>query len=528
MKNSFFQTLLTSLGVQHTSEYTNTMFENQPFADTLFGLSIMLKKYKVPNECVRLTDKEEFLQQESKPFVAIYNGQFKIISFENDKVAIQDAQGRKFKINKDEFSKNWDGVALIPYPDAESQEPDYNRHRAYSRVRRFKEFGLMAVLVFMAVLAIASNGFVDSLMWWCVLSIDILGTGVCFMLLQKELHISNRFADRLCGLAKESHCEDVTNSDGGTIFGLFKLSEIGFTYFAVNTLFLLLYPASISVIAITAAVVLPFTFWSLWYQKFKVKSWCVLCLCSLAAMWLQATAFFAGGQYSHLSITWESTLWLLSAYGLMILALDKVMEYIREYKMLKVIRRNYNRLKYDSKVIDAFMDEESRFDVSPEACSSIIFGNPEADTQIIVFSNPYCGPCAAMHEHIKDLSGKDIAIKYIFTAFTEEKAEINKYIIAAYQKYGADRTWQLLTDWYTGGKEAGKEFFAEMARKGARVGNPLSGGMALDIDTPEVAAEFNKHKAWARDPRLMGTPTILVNGKALQSPYTIDDYVYIA
>jgi len=158
------------------------------------------------------------------------------------------------------------------------------------------------------------------------------------------------------------------------------------------------------------------------------------------------------------------------------------------------------------------MDEKSVIDVSESACSSIIFGNPDADSQITVFSNPYCGPCATMHEYIKDLPGSTVGVRYVFTYFSEDQSDINRYIIAAYRQLGAVKTWQLLTGWYDGGKKSGKEFFA---------------GMDLDIEAPEVIAEFEKQSKWRQNIRLNGTPTIIVNGRILEQPYSIDDFPYI-
>lgn len=51
--------------------------------------------------------------------------------------------------------------------------------------------------------------------------------------------------------------------------------------------------------------------------------------------------------------------------------------------------------------------------------------------------------------------------------------------------------------------------------------------MGLDPDASEVVAEFKKHSKWRQDDRLVGTPTIIVNSRILDRPYTIDDYPYL-
>lgn len=514
MRAPFLCTVLDALDIPYNLDFVKKLSESEPFANSLFGLSLMLRRYRVPNECVKFDYKNTILKRGRKPFVVIYKGMFVVAKFDNNSyVSLKWQSGSLSTVKIEEFLENWDGVALIPEPDAESKEPDYSLHRRHSFINTLKRRGLIGLAAFMVVLAVVTNSIAGHWMWWCVLLIDLAASGVCFMLLQKDLHIKNQFADRICGLAKESHCEDVTNSDGGTLFGIFKLSEVGFTFFSVNSLYLLLYPASIPIMALTAALVLPFSFWSIWYQKFKVKSWCVLCLCTLAAMWLQALIFLIGGEYSRIHLHAAPLLWLFSGYGLTILLVDRAMTLIRERLNMKHNRRMHDQLKYNTKVINAFLDDKSAIDVSDKACSSIIFGNPEADTQITVFSNPYCGPCAAMHAHIKDLPGSTVGVRYVFTYFSEDLNDINRYIIAAYRQLGPARTWQLLNDWYDGGKKSGKDFFA---------------GMNLDPEAPEVTAEFEKHTVWRKDDRLFGTPTIIVNSRILNKPYTIDDFPYIS
>ena len=148
---------------------------------------------------------------------------------------------------------------------------------------------------------------------------------------------------------------------------------------------------------------------------------------------------------------------------------------------------------------------------SKETCSSLIFGNPDAERNITVFSNPYCGPCAKMHERIENLPGKDLNISYVLTYFSEEKSEINKLIIAAYLQLGPEKTWNLLTEWYAGGKMKGADFFKDMG---------------LNTDAPEVIQEFEKHQKWNKDNNLNGTPTVIFNGKVVPSPYVPEDYIY--
>ena len=90
---------------------------------------------------------------------------------------------------------------------------------------------------------------------------------------------------------------------------------------------------------------------------------------------------------------------------------------------------------------------------------------------------------------------------------------INRYFIAAYQTLGASRTWQLLTEWYAGGKLKNEEFF---------------NGLNLDITADSVTAEFEKQQKWREETGLTATPVILINGHKLPAEYSVDDLEYLS
>ncbi len=177
-------------------------------------------------------------------------------------------------------------------------------------------------------------------------------------------------------------------------------------------------------------------------------------------------------------------------------------------------RRAYGTMRLDEDVSAALMDSGATADVSPEACSALLFGTTGDAPVLTVFSNPYCGPCADMHGRIDravPLAGRQV--QYVLTSFNPGLSRINRLIIAAYFQLGADRTWQLLTDWYSGGKERGESFFD---------------GLGLDPDAPRVTAEFDRHRAWADAARLPGTPTLLLGGRSLPKWYSVEDVPYLS
>lgn len=58
---------------------------------------------------------------------------------------------------------------------------------------------------------------------------------------------------------------------------------------------LLIFPEYTGYLALCNLICLPFSFWSIWYQKFRAKAWCTLCLSVQAILWLLFFSYISGG-----------------------------------------------------------------------------------------------------------------------------------------------------------------------------------------------------------------------------------------
>lgn len=62
-------------------------------------------------------------------------------------------------------------------------------------------------------------------------------------------------------------------------------------------------------------------------------------------------------------------------------------------------------LKMQEEVFVTLLKKQAKYPVS-KSTSQIIFGNPNADLLISVFSNPHCEPCGRMHKRLRELQKK--------------------------------------------------------------------------------------------------------------------------
>lgn len=84
MRAPFLCTVLDALDIPYNLDFVKKLSESEPFGNSLFGLSLMLRRYRVPNECVKFDYKNTILKRGREPFVVIYKGMFVVAKFDNN------------------------------------------------------------------------------------------------------------------------------------------------------------------------------------------------------------------------------------------------------------------------------------------------------------------------------------------------------------------------------------------------------------------------------------------------------------
>lgn len=292
---NLFSDFLTQLGVKHTADYSDRRFAGMPFK-SLFGLTKLLESYGIDNEALRIDDKDEIALLPT-PFLAHTPGGFVIVTAIDKNAISYITQGVSETMPLDEFKQAWSGNVLLAYPDEKSIEPDYARHTRDRFIGKAKTYVLIAGAVALAAYLFIANRLYLSVSTWLIAAIDILGLWLTYMLVQKSVKIKNATADKVCGVLQSGGCDSVLELKASKFFGIFGWSEVGFSYFSVSLLTLLMFPRWICYLALCNACCLPFTFWSIWYQKFRAKVWCTLCVSVQASLWLLFFCYAAGGWF---------------------------------------------------------------------------------------------------------------------------------------------------------------------------------------------------------------------------------------
>lgn len=320
---------LNELQVPHTAGASDRAFHSMPFR-SLFGFSRLLASYGIDSRALDLTDRTK-LADVPAPFLARMKDAFVIVTdISPDGRVIYLAFGEKRSQPIDSFNRDFTGTILQAFPTPDSSEPDYRRNRLMEGAAEAKK-----VVLWLCGALLLLCGFISGRLWHnpgavALVAVDIAGIMVTWLLTLKSLAIKNNRADRICAVLQEHGCDHVLENKASTFFGIFSWSEVGITYFSVSTLILLLFPQSMPLLAVLNACCLPFTFWSIWYQRFRIHTWCTLCVITQGLLWLQFGAYLWSGAWQGVGgICLLNFIPAVAAYGFTLMAVNRLMNYIK-------------------------------------------------------------------------------------------------------------------------------------------------------------------------------------------------------
>jgi len=509
---NIFTLFLDLLEVKYTKRFADKSYFEQPNNNNLYGLSKMFDLYNIPNTAFKVDDKKETLEKLPLPFVVHIDNNLGLVTSIDEQEVKFILGGETINTSKERFLEYWSGIALIAEPNEDSAEPNYKKNKREEVINVLKKCGLVVTFLILLVAAYINKGSYQNIGVNLLLLVNLFGTVISFFLLQKDLNILNRVSDKLCTMLHSSNCNSIEfEKSASEIFG-FKWSEIGFAYFTSNILLLLFTPTYIFYIAFINLLTLPYTIWSILYQKFKIKRWCALCLFIQFSLWaiFVINLLFCYIKFSTV-IHYEAIIIIFSLYALICLFLNFLMPNIQIWFDGISDSHSYRRLKANDEVFEGLLKQSSEY-IIPKHFSKVFFGNPNAEFFLTVITNPHCAPCAKAHkvlEHFLTISEK-IAVQYIFTSFDVSLDSSSEYLIGAYIA-DPDKARELYNKWFEEGRLNRDNFFKD-----------------YPVNTDETCKiEYMKHREWLRSTEFNETPTILINGYLFpKDEYSLEELEY--
>lgn len=293
---TLFSRFLSALGVPHTNWYSDEAFRGMTF-QSLYGLSHLLTEYGVKNTGVKFEDKA-CITRLATPFLAQTTPGIFVIVTKIDPATHMveyDSRGEHLKVDEESFLKAWNGVALLAFPDDKSCEPDYATHHVTEIVQFLSGYAL-----YLTAFAAFMYFFVTRQVYAHVSTVllalfNCIGLYFSYMLVQKSLNIHTAASDHVCSVLEKGGCDTIVRLKVSKLFGVFSWSEIGFAYFSISLAALLMFPRFWPALALCNIFCLPYTCWSIWYQKFRARHWCTLCVGVQTTLWLLFFCYLGGG-----------------------------------------------------------------------------------------------------------------------------------------------------------------------------------------------------------------------------------------
>lgn len=510
MQKNIFNYFLYKLKVKHTSYYATLIFNEHPNKYNLLGLSDLLTVYGVDNNAFILDNKED-ISKIPLPFIAYAGGDLVTVDIINKEQIGYLWNGKHITVAMSDFFKIWSGIVLVALPNLMSGEPDYQQHKKEENLRIIQNGIIGGIVITIFIITCFFTGLYHEPRLLGLLFFNIIGTYISYLLILKYLQIGRIYSDKICSFFKQTDCNNLLESDAASLFRIVSWSEIGFSYFISNIIIMLLFPNLNNWLAIINICALPYSFWSIWYQKYKFKQWCPLCLIVQIILWILFFVNLSSGLVRIPDWDFFSLFVIGCIYFLSLLSISKLKPLFVYKKRITDLMQQINSLKANKKIFTLLLENQPKYNVSYND-SQILLGNSNANVCITILTNPHCNPCAKIHKEVNKLlkHNKHIQVQYIFSSFSPELDVSALYLIAVYLRKNKKECERIYNEWFSVGKFNKEVFFKKNF---------------VDIDDI-VINEFNRHKMWKQMMRFHATPTILINGYKLPSNYHVEDLRY--
>lgn len=507
-----FSTILNALGIKYTDEYANKLFNEHPHKYNLFGLSKMLSEYQIANGAIKLDDKQVSVYELETPFIAHIGSDFVVVRKIEDNKVNYIWQSKNITSTIDEFCNIWTGVTLIAEPDEKSTEPQYKEHRQKVLFSQLQSGTIVGASCLLLILAFFVNKIYADIGICLLIIINLIGVYIGYLLVIKQMHVQSNYADKICSLFKKSDCNDILESEVAKLGGVLGWSEIGLGYFLTNIFILFFIPSLLPYLTLINICALPYSFWSIWYQKFRAKQWCPLCLIVQALLW---SMFFISLTFGFIHLPNWSLIDILTIgclYIIPIFAINLLIPKLSERQKLEKMTQELNSIKATDEVFISSLKKQPYYEINKNT-SMILWGNADAQILVSVLTNPHCNPCAKMHQRIEKVleETNNLCIQYIFSSFNQDLDVSNEFLTAIYFNKNEQDRKIIYNNWFEYGKFNKEEYFDQYK---------------MNIDNNQIQEELAKHRAWKSKSGLQATPTILVNGYKLPDNYKIEDLKY--
>ena len=501
---------------------------NDPFYPSFRAISNLMNKIGLANQSLKIKSVDSFQDMPTPFLVQIRKNKTPLFGIiyqiiDNTVIWYNPIIQQKKKISKEDFQNLFTGYIQIYSKEFEYYQNDFFKKKLEDIIEDLIHFLLMwlvpILILLLSVYLFGERGYLAIFpVSFCILS--LIGTFLALLIIFQELGTFNSYIDKLCSFSPKTNCQIVLESRASKILGI-PWSNIGFSYFLSVLLMQLLFGIDntqvLCLIAWVNVIVLPYVFYSIYYQLFVIKHWCILCLSILSVLISQFIVSLKGNLLgAYYDIKWQEILSLFVILSLTFCITYYLIPLIENEKHIKNLKRITNSIKYNKDVFYTIIKQNKPIKIDNEI--GIIIGNPNASIRITTVCSAYCGACQKAHVNLSKIveNNPRICLHIIFTASDSEDDFRNKPVklfLASYYSHDENKVIEILDDWF---KEDNKQYegFSQKFHFEKSI---------LNAQKQHLTAMYN----WCVQNNILYTPTIFINGYLLPQFYSSEDLQYL-
>jgi thiol-disulfide isomerase/thioredoxin len=485
---------------------------SHPSYPSLHSLTGVLNHFRIENLVVQVPIDKETFQQLPDVFIAYVKNQeyddLVLTTKKDSKVQVIFDQNRKEQFHIEEFLKLWTGILVGVEKDEESPISKENKKQSLLNTAIVASF--IVLLSYFFYLQPDIFQIIHFLL-------SLAGLAMGTVIVKHELGLQSQIADKFCSGKRESiNCDEVLQSKGSKLFNSWNFSDIGITYFStilLSSLLLLSGQSSYQILILVTALAIPFTFYSIAYQYFVVKKWCLLCLSIVSILWLQSFAlYFAHYEAFNSQMLLPQALAIVFSFALCFSLWQFIIRKLKTEQDLKEKLANHNRFKRNYKIYQALTSYSNSINTNINLPEEISFTKGDPHLKIVLVTNPLCGFCKETHKIIEKLIGQNhiqITIRFHVNGNTEyPDTQIASRLLELYSLEGEDKCLQAMNEIY--GELSAQDWLQKW-------------GKASD---QKYLTILKTEREWCLGNNIEFTPVILVNGKSFPLEYDREDLLY--
>lgn len=513
---SIIQCLFKAYGVSYTQIGLRSIIDEVPQSDSLYGISKILWKYGIKNRAIRATSRNDFPAQ--YPFLAFHENCFTWVLPKDTTARMKKRPECDSIISYDLFQNKKIGfpipILLLETNIEGIKEPNYTANKEKQTFHVI----LLATIFLWISGAIIRGCYIlyhSNIFLLLSLILNFSGTLFSFAMLLKRMHIQHRLINKICRIRKDDTldgCNHAINSKTSMFFGLISLDLLAFTFFLTNFLLEIVAPVRYAdSISVFFLLTIPVAVWSIIYQKYRLRHWCVLCLSICCVLSMHFIVSLCRGIPELNSEFMIKTVCLSFGYGGVLSLLFFLSQTIAAFYRQKEVIQENRQEKMKSGIFFHYLTQGRKMSF-PEWPAAITLAQPQnARHKLTVISNPYCNGCADFHLRLHGISAflkEKVHIEYAFISFTGKEMLTLNIIDWCRQ----EDPFSCLHKWFSEYKYLSAD----------RLSNLIKNEEA----SADRVQKLENQETWIRE-HIKYTPALFLNGYEFPENYNIEDLLYI-